>query len=34
VPADGSNYLECPTSKIKTSEKMALEESFILAVNG
>jgi predicted RND superfamily exporter protein len=32
VPIDGGNRLDCPTNK--SNGKMALEESFILSVNG
>jgi hypothetical protein len=34
VSKDGKPYLECPESKLLTSEKMALEDSFIISMNG
>jgi hypothetical protein len=34
VSNGGKNYLECPTSRLMTSEKMALEDSFIISMNG
>jgi hypothetical protein len=34
TPVNGGNRLECPESRSNPTEKMALDDSFIMSVNG